>query len=196
MDYDKIVHIKDQMNPDKKEAVMKTKPEIILYTNKNSNEDIEEARERAKEVYDDEVSDATLWDFMYEEDHLNWNDFMYEVKLWDKTNYPGSKVVLHGTCGTWRGSFEGGQIFDSLEEAIQKAVDDKDYITVKVESDGELLVEGVHHDGTNYWRIKAITAKGMDYLNRFDRSVYNTHDRDTIEHLLGVKCYTKNIKLY
>lgn len=175
---------------------MKTKPEIILYTNKNSNEDIEEARERAKEVYGYEVSDAKLWDFIAEEERICWDDFMYEVKLWDKTNYPGSKVVLHGTCGTWRGSFEGGQIFDSLKEAIQKAVDDKDYITVKVESDGELLVEGVHHDGTNYWRIKAITAKGMDYLNRFDRSVYNTHDRDTIEHLLGVKCYTKNIKLY
>lgn len=175
---------------------MKTKPEIILYTNQHSNEDYEEARERAKEVYDDEVSDATLYDFMAEDDRIYWDDFMYEVKLWDKTNYPGSKVVLHGTCGTWRGSFAGGQIFDSLQEAIQKAVDDKDYITIKIESDGELLVEGVHHDGTNYWRIKAITAKGMDYLNRFDRSVYNTHDRDTIEHLLGVKCYTKNIKLF
>ena len=87
-------------------------------------------------------------------------------------------------------------MFDSLEKAIQKAVDDKDYITIKIESDGELLVEGVHHDGTNYWRIKSITAKGMDYLNRFDRGVYNTRDRDTIEHLLDFKCYTRNIKLY
>jgi len=196
VDYDKIVHIKDQMNPDKKESAMNTKPEIILYTNKHSNKYIEEARERANEVYDDEVSDATLWDFIAEEDQIHWDDFMYEVKHWDKTNYPGSNVVLHGTCGTWRGSFKGGQIFDSLEEAIRKAVDNKDYITIKIESNGELLVEGVHHDGTNYWYIKAITAKGMEYLNRFDRIFYNTHDRDTIDHLLDVKCYTKNIKLY
>ena len=175
---------------------MKVKPGIILYTNKQSNEDIEEARERAKEVYDDEVSDAELWGFIADEERIYWDDFMYEVKLWDETNYPGSKVLLHGTCGTWRGSFEGGQIFDSLHEAIQKAVDDKDYITIKIESDGELLVEGVHHDGTNRWYIKSITAKGMDYLNRFYRSVYNTRDRDTIEHLLSVKCYTKNIKLF
>jgi len=199
VDYDKIVHIKDPMNPDKKEAAMKVKQEIILYTNyigdKPSDYE-EEARERAREVYGDEVSDAELWDFIAEEDRMYWNDLMYKVKLWDDTNYPGSKVVLHGTCGTWRGSFAGGKIFDSLEEAIQKAVDDKDYITIKIESDGELLIEGIHHDGTNRWYVKSITAKGMDYLNRFDRIVYNTHDRDTIEHLLDVKCYTKNIKLF
>lgn len=196
VDYANIVHIKDQMNPYKKEDAMKIKQEIILYTNEHSNEYIEEARERAKEVYDDEVSDAELWDFIAEDDRIYWDDFMDEVKFWDKTNNTGSKVVLHGTCGTWRGSFAGGQIFDSLQEAIEKAVDSKDYITIKIESDGEFLIEGVHHDGINRWYVKGITAKGMDYLNRFDRGVYNTHDRDTIEHLLDVKCYTKNIKLF
>ena len=173
---------------------MKTKSEIILYTNNSHDE--EEARNRAKEVYGDEISDANLWDFIAEEDELDWCEFMDNVKYWDKTNYPGSKVVLHGTCGTWRGTFEGGRIFDSLQEAIQKAVDDKDYITIKIEANGELLVEGTHHDGTNYWYIKSLTAKGMDYLNRFDRISYNTDDRDTINHLLEVKGYVKNIKLY
>lgn len=196
MDYDKIGHIKDQMNPDKKEVAMKTKPGIILYTNHIGDmpsDYEEEARERAKEVYDDEVLDAEIWDFISEYDRIYWDDFMVEVKEWDRANR--SNVVLHGTCGTWRGSFAGGQIFDSLHEAIQKAVDDKDYITIKICEDGEFLVQGYHHDGVNYWYIKAMTSKGLEWWNRH-KDDHDLSREDIVNHLLEVKCYTKNIKLF
>jgi hypothetical protein len=184
------------MNPDKKEAAMKTKPEIILYTNhigdKPSDYD-EEARERAKEVYGDDVSDAELWDFIAEEDRIYWDDFMDEVKEWDRANR--SNVVLHGTCGTWRGNFAGGMVFDSLESAISNAVHNKDYITITICENGEFLVQGYHHDGVNYWYIKAMTSKGLEWWNRHEYD-HDLSREDIVNHLLEVKCYTRKIRFW
>lgn len=72
-------------------------------------------------------------------------------------------------------------IFGDFEVMINKAAKDCDYIHL-YDKNGRLYLKCSHHDGTNYYEIKKVTDKGVEYLanwednwddNRTEQYVHN-----------------------
>lgn len=170
---------------------------MLLYSS-NYNEELGTDEEILKEF-----KNCTNWDWDYEEDEtvpepniedpevqdwiddtlqLRYEDFFYQL--------PNIICILHGTIGTWMGAQAGGSI-DNLKNLIRKATEDYTKI-VYDEKNGVIEITAAHHDGTNYWTIKALTKKGEEYWQNH----YYDDPRTLHHHILNTKGYTKKIKFW
>lgn len=78
-----------------------------------------------------------------------------------------STWILQGTCGCWNGNHKVGMIFEDFEEMLNKAAKDCDYIHL-YDKNGHLYLKCSHHDGTNYYEIKKVTDRGVEYLANWE----------------------------
>ena len=74
-----------------------------------------------------------------------------------------------------------GETQEDFEEMLNKAAKDCDYIHL-YDKNGHLYLKCSHHDGTNYYEIKKVTDRGVEYLanwkdnwddNRTEQYVHN-----------------------
>lgn len=92
------------------------------------------------------------------------NDF--ELLL-DAVRKFDADVIVTGTIGRWNGKFEidsesTGRM--SLEEGLEKAIDDGIYDVKVYDDDGDLCVDAYHHDGCNHIVFKREDGSKIDLL--------------------------------
>lgn len=99
-------------------------------------------------------------EWMYEEMLLNYESDLDNIKSCKQYNIP---VVITGKLGLWDGTHEIMPVVcDNVHDAISKCVDGNDDCEVYF-NDGLIEVHAHHHDGTNCFEIKALSAKGLKW---------------------------------
>ena len=118
-----------------------------------------------------------------EMDEFICEDFINDLKL-VKTD---TCYLMTGDLGLWYGRVAGGKFLFNLED-LTSAFHDFNEV---YEENGELYVKAIHHDGTNYFKVRELTQKGYAYaeLRDFDNS------RALHEHLSQTKGYTRKVNL-
>ena len=127
------------------------------------------------EIPEDGPSDDDLWEKWYDQNERDWDDIECEVKWHDER---GSYLII-ASLGLWNGRFDGGKIIDGyLTEAIRACFEDYNKVYWQ---DKNLKVEATHHDGTNYFIIKKLTDRGIEF--------YNNHEWDYDDRIMHQKLF-------
>lgn len=75
-----------------------------------------------------------------------------------------NRCVISGRLGLWNGRPTIEPVMcEDLEEAIRKCWGDCCDVIVELEN-GVVKVEGLHHDGRNYFEIRPLTARGAQKM--------------------------------
>lgn len=191
-----------------KETKKKAK-KVVRYTNKANNivifddytyldnEYFEETKAELIAVNEDGAipSDDEVYSeirFMRETDY---DEIMYSLKAAEKalfTTHNPLYLVL-GTLGLWDGTHDGGKIIQGGFEKVYQACA-QDFTTLGF-SKGVCYISAVHHDGTNYFRVKELTAKGIDYIinHPYDFEPRELHRRlwNDAHYTIAPRCFEK-----
>ena len=148
---------------------------------------LETAEANDWEIPEDGPSDIQLWDEWYDQNEINWDDIEGEVKY---HNEEGSYLII-ASLGLWNGRFDGGKIIDGyLTEAIRACFEDYNKVYWQ---DKNLKVEAIHHDGTNYFIIKKLTDKGIEFYNNH---YYDYDDRTLHQKLFKDAHYSHSVDFF
>ena len=155
---------------------MKKAKQRIIFNNYNLWEDYaEDARESLIFNGVKNPLENGIWEEIYCMVDLEWSDTLQELK----TFFDGKTWLAFGTCGLWHGNVAAGTIFTDFEKFFYKAIKDCDYWKIYDEN-GHLYLECSHHDGTNFFEIKEVTEKGVEYLENWE---YNFNDKRSEEYV-------------
>ena len=156
----------------------------------NEKEMIDNYREayemdESEEVDMDKVRDFADWT------NLNYlSDLNYDFNHYDIYTQLPEEYIIVGKLGLWNGTFDGGKVIHGLKHSVYECFEDYNEIYYE----GKMLkVKAIHHDGTNIFKIKQLTWKGIDYYNKY-RLVMGA--RELYERLFNDSHYSKCIKLY
>ena len=140
--------------------------------------------DETEEVDMDKVRDFADWT------NLNYlSDLDYEFDRYDNRTGLPSVYVIVAQIGRWNGVFDGGKVVYGLKNAIHMCFEDYN----KIYQEGKMLkVKAVHHDGTNFFKIKQLTEKGYDYYMKNEPWM---NDRELHERLFNDSHYSKCIDL-
>ena len=131
----------------------------------------------ANDVEPKGVDSKDYINYCSEERQLDIEDFFTNIahaKVWD--------CVVTGIVGRWNGNFEiEPKRFASLEKAVNACFDGVDDVIVTLEN-GEIRIEGYHHDGTNKFTVRKLSDMGVA---AFEGDVFedNPCDTETIENI-------------
>ena len=157
----------------KKQAVIRT-----IYNNYNLWEDSKDDAIETLKANDITITDSAIWEEIYNQDEYDWIGIKDDLERFFNGE---STWILQGTCECWDGNHKAGMIFEDFEEMLNKAAKDCDYIHL-YDKNGHLYLKCSHHDGTNYYEIKKVTDRGVEYLanwkdnwddNRTEQYVHN-----------------------
>ena len=110
------------------------------------------------EIEPKDSDSSDYWDYVSDMQSLEVSDFFTNLHYSKKDE---CEVLLTGTLGLWNGNRDIYPIrLNSLTKAIQKCNCKCDDIKVRMEN-GEIIVEASHHDGTNVFSIKPLSARGL-----------------------------------
>ena len=162
----------------------------IIWSYDTNNWDKQEAKENFFEVNGYEPEDEyELHKFI---NNMN-SEYLYDEQMnieayekWHEQKY----YIILADVGLWNGRFEGGKVIKGLWNAITSCFEDYNEI---YQEDMLLKVKAIHHDGTNYYEIREITPRGLEYYHnnngiKEDRYV---HDR-----LFHESHYSNHVKLF
>lgn len=94
------------------------------------------------------------WDFVNDMLRLEWDDFKANMKY---SKYNEIPCVITGHLGLWNGNPDIETVeCDTLLDAVEKCSKGVDDIIVKMNEEGVVIVEGLHHDGRNYFEIRML----------------------------------------
>lgn len=158
------------------------KKEIVLFS--NYLEDYlseEEAKELLAENGNDNPTADEIWWFA-EEDKEFERECFFEEFQWYLDKYT---FIATGTCGLWYGRVAGGKVINGMKD-FYSLITDCDYVKI-TDNNGHLMVKASHHDGTNYFELRKLNDKGVDFYNRNDY----TYDRKELCEKLFTSTYSK-----
>ena len=132
----------------------------------------------ANEITPSDEGGADFYEWETEMVRLYVEDFFEELRHCGYTD----PVIITGTLGLWNGSKEIYPMFiestdynirdgkgrydkPAILNAINKCIHGMDDFSVKL-IEGELVVMGYHHDGTNVFTIHKMTKRGIDLAKR------------------------------
>lgn len=118
-----------------------------------------------------------FWEWCREEADLEFEADLVNINSCKEYNIP---VVLTGTLGLWWGRPEiKPMVFDSVFDALMH-IRETDICEMEAKFvDGEIQVTGLHHDGTNCFTIKALSAKGQRKMYQGYEYIDNLKPVDT-----------------
>lgn len=93
--------------------------------------------------------------------------------------------LLVGTCGRWNGPAKGGKFIETYND-FASAISHLDYLKIE-DNNGHLYIYGYHHDGSDHYEIKQLTAKGYEYA----RNNYFAHSRKLHETIMNNSFYSR-----
>ena len=132
--------------------------EATLYNDYNVNEeDYRECYQEYCDMNDITPEDDTPMDYINDILRLEWDDMIYNI---EHSKYEDECVVM-GKLGLWFSDREIEPVREScLSDAIRKCIDKCDYAIIKI-VDGHIEVKGIHHDGTNDFKIHCLNKLGQ-----------------------------------
>lgn len=131
------------------------------------------------EKYSDKEIKAHLLDVGYEEDEITDELISEHRYLYDEDDWHLEKERLEelfdeervfmffGEVGRWNGVRKAGRIFSTLQELLNTAAADCEYIHFYDEN-GHMYLTCSHHDGTCHYEIKEVTEKGQEYYDNWN----------------------------
>lgn len=142
--------------------------ERIIYNNYDLWEDYaDDARAFLAEEYpEEEITDNSIWDEIYFQDNINWEDEHERLKDFFTGN---GYFMIRGYVGRWDGRHAAGYVFDDFDDMFYQAVKDCDYIKMWDEN-GRFYLKCSHHDGTNLFEIKRINQKAYEFIDNWSYS--------------------------
>lgn len=151
-------------------------------------DEFEELREEIalnKECDIADVSDDNVYDEIRFYNDCDWEEFGYNLEKFLSHN----TLIAFMDIGCWDGRFGGFAFIDNFLD-FTNLLQDRNTIYLE---DGELIIKAIHHDGINYYRLKALTNAGKklarmtgfkDYTsNTFDNNIRTRHIK--LEELVG-----------
>ena len=163
--------------------------ERIIFNNYDFNEEdiINSILEMNEELTREDITTEMICDEWYvQEDFWFEDEFSALIEF-----FKDKKIICFGSVGRWDGTFKGGEIFESFEDAYYRMTKDCDYVKI-YEEDGHLYIQCSHHDGTNNFEIKILTEKGEDYYNNWEYMIFpNDARNEEYIHNQIIKRYSK-----
>ena len=149
----------------------------IVFDNADVSAAYENARENLSYRGIDNPSDSEIWD---EVSLLEQEDLEAE-ELDLKSVGEGGGLVVLASLGLWSGEAGGVREIASIEDSLY-LMPSCDFRTLYVDSNGDLRLEGSHHDGSNsclvrYWK-KNTTERQKDLL--MDKWIFGKATRSDI----------------
>lgn len=121
---------------------------------------------------------------VYHIDADNWGDIQNNLEHF----FSEGVWIAQGTIGRWDGKYAAGFTFNNLSELLTYAC--KDCSQWKIyEWKGNMFLESAHHDGTNYFKIKKVTDKGINYLKNWENG-YKADRTLQYMHTMVMRYYT------
>lgn len=114
------------------------------------------------------------WEFVYNMREVDTIDFFNELK---ETNINNQYYwVISGTLGLWNGRKEIALAkCETLIDAIHKCSNSCDDVIIE-KCGNKICVTGLHHDGRNYFEIRALSDLGNDRFNRLGKISLNNRE--------------------
>lgn len=98
-----------------------------------------------------------------------------------------NKYVIYGELGLWNGTPKAARVIDSLADILNCF---QDYNILKY-NNGVLSLSAIHHDGTNNFTIKALSARGEQYYSNHS---YDMPDLDVARKIATTRGLTRKIQ--
>lgn len=134
------------------------------------------------------VDDLNMDDFLNDTVQMYLDDEKVNINFQERKNGEKYYLVL-ADLGLWNGRADGGLIIKGIWNAICKCFEDYN----KIYFDGKRLkIQAVHHDGTNYFQIRELTDKGVEYWNNHPYM----SDRELHQRLFNDSHYTHEVSIF
>ena len=137
----------------------------LIYSNYDLMEMRGEVVETLKEEGNENPTEEEIYNAIIEWDEILFDDLKHELRSFVN----GSKWILQGYIGRWDGKYHGGFIFDNADNMIRKVLSGCDYYEFYDEN-GHFYIKCSHHDGTNIYEVKKVTAAGNKYIERWEEN--------------------------
>lgn len=98
-----------------------------------------------------------------------------------------NKYVIYGELGLWNRTSKVARVIDSLADILNCF---QDYNILKY-NNGVLSLNAIHHDGTNNFTIKALSARGERYIINHS---YDMPDLDLAQKIATTRGLTRKIQ--
>lgn len=159
------------------------KKNTLLYTDDIFEQfgTVEDIMREYKASYGEDLAEENALEWANEMTSLYWTDFLNEL-----SNIP---VLLIADLGLWNGRSKGGKAGYLKDIIISATSQDSNKIEYNQE-DSTIDITASHHDGTNFYKVYALSKKGEAYWQNH----YYDEPRQLHEHLLKVKGYTRRLK--
>lgn len=152
----------------------------IIYDNYNLDEMYDDCRSFLLEEYEpDEITEEEIWNLIFHENDLHWQDEHERLKEFFDGNGPWPRS---SHVGRWNGRHAAGHVFTDFDEMFYKAAQDCDFCKIWDEN-GHFYIQCSHHDGTNTFEIKRITEKAAEMLDLWK---YDYNDTRTERELYDI----------
>ena len=100
-----------------------------------------------------------FYDWCREESSINFDDDLDNIENCKEYNVP---VLITGHLGLWWGKPDIDPVrVESVIDAVHRCLRSADYGATIEWEDGEIHVYSYHHDGCNYFTIRALSKKGQ-----------------------------------
>ena len=97
-----------------------------------------------------------------------WYDLLINIRYSDVNNY---KWVVSGTLGLWDSRSEiEPKLFNNLIDALSACFGKCDDIII-TKSHSVINVTALHHDGRNYFNLRALSDLGEERANKYDGNI-------------------------
>lgn len=127
-------------------------------------DDFEQWKKDTEEANECTLTDEQAWNWLADNVRDDWYCIQHELGEIDKRS-GCDRFIADGMCGLWTGNHRGGATRTSLRELVDALCEGSDEWQVKIE-DGEMYVYHHHHDGTNWYKVRGITDRGIDLIER------------------------------
>ncbi len=98
-------------------------------------------------------------------------------------HWNGEPVAVDAGLGLWYGTVRAGGLFRTLRDAVRGCNPTRIYV-----ENGRVFIDHVHHDGTNTYELRQLTAKGRTWFENNDNGIRVGH---LGVHLINTKGYTR-----
>lgn len=114
---------------------------------------------------ENDVPEELVWDYVEGDLDAQHDDLVQLLsKMFDQHTY-----IIVGTCGRWDGRYRRGRIITRYAD-LSRMLDHLDYLRIYEDDNGDLHIDGEHHDGSDDYHIRRLTQQGDELLqeNNFE----------------------------
>lgn len=148
----------------------------ILWTNHPAEADIDNIADAMFDTYNAEYYGGAMTraDALAEAEAVL-DSYLDDLRTDLSRLYTAGPVVVLASLGLWKGRVPAYKELNSckVSDCLQLGSDDM-YITIYMDALDDLRIDGVHHDGTNYYLFRSFKPElSAEQIDNFLNKVYN-----------------------